>query len=643
MLANPSKPSSIDAADYSQIRALPQIWQIASQTFGSITALHDPHSKPEVRISYKQLYHQIQQFASGLQLLGMRENDKVALFADNSPRWLIADQGIMTAGGVNVVRSSAADRYELLYIFSDSDSTGLVVENLKTLDKLRPELDELPIRWVVLLSDEPLKSEYPWPVLNFEQLMVRGEASTLQLPKQREDTLATLLYTSGTTGKPKGVMLTHGNILHQVKTAATVIQPQAGDRVLSILPSWHAYERTVEYYILSRGCTQIYTNIRYFKQDLKTFKPNLMVGVPRLWESVYEGVQKQFREQPANKQRLVNFFLSVSEGYVTAKRLAEGLSLENLHPSSTERLLARLKAFLFAPLHALGEKLVYNKVREATGGQLNYVISGGGSLAKHLDTFYEIIGVTILVGYGLTETAPITNVRRPSHNLRGSSGPPMPYTEVRIIDPLTRQTLPPEQTGLVLLRGPQVMQGYYKQPEATAKAIDPEGWFDSGDLGWVTASNDLVLTGRAKDTIVLSNGENIEPQPIEDACVRSPYIDQIMLTGQDQKALGALIVPNLEALGLWGEQQTPPLNIPVAGETARKDLDSDRVLDLFRQELKREVQNRPGYRADDRIATFRLLLEPFSIDNGMMTQTLKIRRPVVSERYRAIIDEMFYK
>lgn len=189
------------------------------------------------------------------------------------------------------------------------------------------------------------------------------------------------------------------------------------------------------------------------------------------------------------------------------------------------------------------------------------------------------------------------------------------------------------------------MQGYYQNPEATAKAIDAEGWFDSGDLGWLTPQNDLVLTGRAKDTIVLSNGENIEPQPIEDACLRSPYIDQIMLVGQDRRSIGALIVPNTEALEKWAETQNLELSIhknDVTSSTSQKiDLESKMIQNLFRQELNRQVQNRPGYRPDDRIGPFKLIIEPFSIENGMMTQTLKIRRHVVMERYRDIIDGMF--
>lgn len=190
------------------------------------------------------------------------------------------------------------------------------------------------------------------------------------------------------------------------------------------------------------------------------------------------------------------------------------------------------------------------------------------------------------------------------------------------------------------------MQGYYNNPEATAKAIDSEGWFDSGDLGLVTADNDLVLTGRAKDTIVLTNGENIEPQPIEDACVRSAYIDQIMLVGQDRRSLGALIVPNVEALQKWAEEQNLYLHLPESTPSPDKQeiaLESKAVQDLFRQELNREVQNRPGYRPDDRIGVFKLILEPFSMENGMMTQTLKVKRPVVMERYHDIINGMFEK
>ncbi|MCC5604231.1 AMP-dependent synthetase/ligase [Nostoc favosum] len=631
--------------DYTNVESLPEIWPLASERFGDVVALRNPHAKPEVAITYTQLAEQMRLFAAGLQALGVKVGDRISLISDNSPRWFIADQGIMTAGGVDAVRSSQAEKEELLFIIANSGSTAIVVEDLKTLKKLQDRLKDLPIQVVILLSDEAPPTDETLKVLNFAQLLEIGKNHNFVPVKQNRDALATLIYTSGTTGKPKGVMLSYNNLMHQVLTFRTVVQPNAGDIVLSILPSWHSYERTVEYYLLSQGCTQVYTNLRSVKADLRQFKPNYMVGVPRLWESIYEGVQKQFREQPAKKQRLINFLLGNSEKYIKARRVAQGLSLNNLHASAVERLAAKIQASALLPLHALGERLVYAKVREATGGQVKQMISGGGALPRHIDNFFEIIGVQILQGYGLTETSPVTHVRRPWRNLIGASGQPLPATEAKIVDPETKAPLPVEKRGLVLLRGPQIMQGYYQNPEATAKAIDAEGWFDSGDLGWLTPQDDLVLTGRAKDTIVLTNGENIEPQPIEDVCLRSPYIDQIMLVGQDQRSLGALIVPNVEALEKWAASQNLTLdtqNDQVASSPSQKiDFESRIIQDLFRQELNREVQNRPGYRPDDRIGTFKLILEPFSIENGLMTQTLKVRRHVVTERYHDIIDGMF--
>ncbi|MDH6100656.1 long-chain fatty acid--CoA ligase [Anabaenopsis sp. FSS-46] len=620
--------------DYSHVVSLPEVWSLAGQRFGDIVALHNPHSKPEVVITYSQLGEQIQKFAAGLQKLGVKVGDRISLIADNSPRWFIADQGIMTAGAVNAVRSSQAERSELLFIIANSGSTALVVQDLNTLNKLGDELNDLPIQLIIVISEETPPEDSD-KVLKFSQVLEIGANHPLTPVQVTGDTLATLIYTSGTTGKPKGVMLSHSNLLHQVKTLGTIVQPQPGDIALSILPSWHSYERSGEYFLLSQGCTQIYTNLRFVKQDLKDFKPHYMIAVPRLWESIYEGVQKQFREQPAKKQRLIKFLLAASETYIEKQRITQGLSLNHLHASSLEKITSKILALALLPLHTLGERLVYAKVRQATGGRIKQVISGGGALPKHIDNFFEIIGVEILQGYGLTETSPVTNARRPWHNVRGSSGQPIAGTEVKIVDPESKDLLPPGKKGLVLLKGPQVMQGYYQNPEATAKVIDGQGWFNSGDLGWVTGDNDLVLTGRAKDTIVLTNGENIEPQPIEDACLRSPYIDQIMLVGQDQRSIGALIVPNTEALEKWAQTQN------LEQMRTSIDLESKIIQDLFRQELNREVQNRPGYRPDDRIGPFRLIVEPFSLENGLMTQTLKIRRHIVTERYQEIIDRMY--
>ncbi|MGQ9865847.1 MAG: AMP-dependent synthetase/ligase [Pseudanabaenaceae cyanobacterium] len=617
--------------DFSDCQNLEAAWQASSQPWGDRLALDDPYTP--CRLTYRELGEQAAAWGAGLRALGVAPGDKVALFADNSGRWCVADRGILALGAVDVPRSSQAERQELLYILDHSESRALVLENLKTYRKLQPEIEERNLKAIVLLSDE----DPPAGLHNFPQVLALGANRNLGHPDIHRDSPATIIYTSGTSGQPKGVVLTHGNLLYEIGAARTVLKPQPGDRVLSILPTWHAYERTFEYFILTCGCTQIYTNLKNLKKDLKARQPQFMVAVPRLWESIYEAIQAQLREQPVSKQRLVRLFLTVGDRFIKARRTWQGLALNNLEPTLVEKISAVLTGLVTWLPYRLGDRLVFRKIREATGGQLKYVVTGGGSIADALEDFYEVVGIELLGGYGLTETSPITHVRRPQRNLRSGDGQPLPLTETRIVDPETHQELPPGQTGLVWIRGPQVMQGYYRNPEATAKVLNPEGWFNTGDLGWVSAQQDLVITGRAKDTIVLSNGENIEPQPLEDACLASPFIDQIVLVGQDQKHLGALIVlhlPTLVAEG-WAAPEEP-----LAEVSTRLQQDPQAIARLH-QELDQAVQNQPGYRPDYRIKAIHLLAEPLSIENGLLTQTFKIRRNAVFERYQAEIRALY--
>lgn len=635
---------------YKKLNALCEVWAIAAEAFGDNTALIDPHQKPAVQLTYRQLQHDLESFAKGVQALGVQAGDRVSLFSDNSPRWLIADQGLMLAGAVDIVRSSEADPPELAYILENSESSAVIVENLKTLKAIASFLPTLPLNWIGLLSSEATENLGTIPVYNFEAILAAGEGLSLQPIERDPSQLATLLYTSGTTGRPKGVMLTQGNLIHQITAFPKIIQPQSGATALSILPTWHSFGRIVDYFLLSQGCTQVYTSIRHIKADLNQYRPQYMASVPRLWESLYEGIQKQFRAQPKSKQKLVQFFFGLSEKYILARRIVQGMSMDPFNPSVSKKLMAAAQMIALMPIHLLGDKLVYGKVREALGGNFKLSLSGGGALAQHLENFFEIVGIQLLVGYGLTETSPVLTGRRADRNFRRSAGLPIAQTELKIVHPETRAPLQYGESGLVLARGPQIMKGYYNNPEATAKAIDPDGWFDTGDLGWISPQQDLFLTGRAKDTIVLSNGENIEPEPIENACARSAFIDQIILVGQDQRNLGALIVPNLEALQQWAIAHQNTLDLP---ETLLSDLpkaptgaspismESDTVINHFRSELAREVKNRPGYRPDDRIGAFKFILEPFSIENGLLTQTLKVRRAVVVDRYRDMIDGMF--
>ncbi len=633
------------APDWSDLQGLEQLWSALAALHGEAIALEAPHAKPPETLTYNELHRRIDQAAAAFAALGVENGDVVAVFAENGPRWLVADQGLMRAGAADAVRGSAAPPEELRYILEDSGAVGLVVESRELLQRLSLDAAALArLRFVVLLEDEragsdagQLSAATP-TCLGWAELLARGAASPVPpLPSAGPARLATLLYTSGTTGTPKGVPLSHANLLHQLRTLGVAVQPAPGERVLSVLPIWHAYERSAEYFLLSRGCRQTYTNLRQLRGDLQKVRPQYLISVPRLWEALMAGFEDALAEMPASRRRLLTLALANSRAWALARRTAADLTL--VPEAGGRRLTARFKALLRTPLHALAEALFWPKVRQQlVGGELRRAISGGGALALHVDGFFEAIGIELLVGYGLTETSPVLTCRRPWCNRRGSAGQPLAGTEIRIVDPESRQPLPVGKRGLVLARGPQVMAGYFNKPEASAKVLDAEGWFDTGDLGQLLGDGSLVLTGRAKDTIVLSSGENIEPGPLEECLVACTLVEQVMLVGQDRKALGALVVPRAEPLaafareqGLQPQEHWPDAH-PAGGEAA--------LLKALTSRLNRRLQARPGARPDERLAGV-ALVEPFSIDNGLLTQTLKQRRDRIAERDAAAIGAIY--
>ncbi|NJO75022.1 MAG: long-chain fatty acid--CoA ligase [Leptolyngbyaceae cyanobacterium RM1_406_9] len=614
--------------DFRSTSTLYTVWQQLVSQHANAIALHDPHAQPVLEWTYAQVYEQILQFAGGLQMLGVQAGDRVAIIAENSPRWLIADLGTLFAGMINVPRSAVADVQELAYILRHSGSTVVIVQDLKTWQRLREIITELKIFDVILLSDE-VSDE----CISFQHLLKLSDGFVA--PTLMRSHLATIMYTSGTTGQPKGVMLTHGNLMHQVETLDVVVRPQPGERVLSILPTWHCYERACEYFLLSKGCTLTYTDRRHLKQDLQAEQPHYLVAVPRIWEVLYEAIQQQVQQKGALSRWLFKTFINISERYITQRRIAADQCIEHLQLMDRQRLAAQRQQWLLAPLHYLGDRLIYHKIRQSIAPQLKYAITGGGSLPAYLDNFYEIIGVEILNGYGMTEASPVIAARRANWNIRGTVGSALSCTEIRIVNPETQAPLAIGETGLVLVRGPQVMKGYYNNPNATAQVLSANGWLNTGDLGWLTPYGLLTLTGRAKDTIVLLNGENIEPEPLENVCRQSPYISQIVVVGQDRKRLAVLIYPNVEAIANWAKTQgLQPL-------TEAQLLMHPRVYSLIKDELRQRVKQRSGYRADDLMSDFRFVPEPFSPDNGLTTQTLKIRRIPVAQRYSDLINSMY--
>ncbi|CAL9145662.1 unnamed protein product [Musa hybrid cultivar] len=640
--------------------AIPDIWKSSAEKYGDRVALVDPYHEPPTELTYKQLEQEILNFSEGLRVVGVAPDEKLALFADNSCRWLIADQGIMATGAINVVRGTRSSNEELFHIYDHSESDALVVDNPQFFNRLAESfITRAHIRFVVLLWGEKshLKSKFvdEMPIYEYKDIVELGQQSRHALlhswPTGQKyvyeainpEDVATLMYTSGTSGIPKGVMLTHQNLLHQIKNLWDIVPAEAGDRFLSMLPTWHAYERAAEYFIFTYGIEQVYTNIKRLKDDLKLYQPQYLISVPLVYETLYSSIQKQISSSSGARKFVALMLIKVSLLYMEAKRIYEGgfLTKEHIQESLIivvkDWLWARIVAVLLWPLHTLTMKLVYSKIHSAIGIS-KAGISGGASLPSHIDRFFEAIGVKVQNGYGLTETSPVVAARRPSCNVLGTIGHPLKYTEIKVVDMKTGEVLPDGLKGIVKVKGPQVMKGYYKNPSATSEAVDEEGWFNTGDIGWIIPMHSMgrsrncggmiVLEGRSKDTIVLSTGENVEPTELEAAAMRSSLIQQIVVIGQDQRRLGAIIVPNKDEVLAVARRQS------IVNDDS--ELSENKMMSLLYDELKTWTV---GF--SFRIGPILIVDEPFMIDNGLMTPTMKIKRNEVADRYREQIKQLY--
>jgi long-chain acyl-CoA synthetase len=464
-------------------------------------------------------------------------------------------------------------------------------------------------------------------------------------------------------------MLMHGNLLHQTghrlapSRPYEETEPIPGETTVSILPVWHITERTFELWLLSRGCNVAYSSIRSFKNDLAKHKPEWLVLVPRVLEKIAIGVQDKFSSGSPAVKTLAKLFTETGQLRATHTKVAKGLVVADKPPGAIQKSKSKAIVASLAPVNALGDKLVWSKVKDGFGGNVRVIIAGGSALAGSLEKFYETCGIPICIGYGLTECSPLVTFRLSDANLvtAGGAGKPCTDTELRVVDPdakadasSERRALPDGTAGVVIVRGPQVMKGYYKDPENTAKAVDKFGWFDTGDLGRINpATGDLILTGRAKDTIVLSNGENVEPLPLEDAILGgSPMIEQVMLTGQDGRRLVAILVLNPKEVAEGGflktkegakllaeyEKVNDPQCTEEDCEVACKVLNE--VSEKLRgdKNLEKELINAvkrasSGFRKYEHVGDVYITLEPFAMANGQLTQSYKVKRASVMERY----------
>jgi long-chain acyl-CoA synthetase len=628
------------------------LYRRAAERFGALPAFASRESTLKWKpVSYRELYEQGLGLATGLIELGAEARDNIGLFSDNRYEWILADYGVQLCGAADVPRGCDITDAELMYIINHAHIRIAFVETVDLCERILRMRDEVPdLREIILLEspDPTVSGMIPSGVRRLTdvcalgaELRVRGDRRAEERTANIEsDDLFTLIYTSGTTGQPKGVMLTHANMISQIERLPGY--HTCTDRILSVLPVWHIFERVIEMYTISFGACTYYSSIRNLGEDLRSVEPTFMASAPRLWEKLHERILKGVRESHPVRRLLFHTAYFLSKQYKNSLYFLKNNSLKTRYQPLWERALLiplqALRWLIVLPWYGFFNAAVLERIRLGAGGSLKATISGGGALPLEIDRFFNYVGIPVLEGYGLTETSPVIAVRYLHKLVIGTVGPPIPDTEIRIVDPESGETLYPNKNlpyggralrGEIYVRGPQVMKGYYRDPELTAQTIQ-DGWLRTGDLGMITHNDCLKILGRSKATIVLASGENVEPEPIEMRLQQSYFIDQAVVVGQDKKFLGALIVP-------------------VPGEFRRVGLREQSLADLSRnpdacniikKEIRRLISPSNGFKSYEQIRDFRLLPEPFQVGQEL-TNLYKIKRHVVEKKFDHITREIY--
>ena len=630
---------------------VPQMLKETTLQYPNVAAQYAKDTEGNFKpVTYKQLLDTSYHFGGGLLSLGTVRGEHVGLLADNRKEWLQADMGIMAIGAVDVPRGCDATERELRFIFSTTECKTIVVENEAQIQKVLGFKEDLPnlcrfISFDAVQEETKSKSkEAGVEVLQFEEVLQLGTEYCQQNPtkldeeldKGKSDDLACLIFTSGTTGEPKGVMLTHGNFLAQLEDLRTRIYLHPGERCLSVLPVWHAFERLCEYVVLFQAGGLCYSKPvgSILLADFLKINPQMLPAVPRVFEAVYEGVNRTMRKTGGVVYALFKFFVAVA---ILHSRIHRRLFRQTARFKNDYLLLSWIVLFipwlLLYPLKALGGVIIFKKIRAKLGNNFRGGVSGGGALPPQIDEFFWAIGVNLVDGYGLTETAPVVSVRPFRSPVFGTIGRPLKDVQVRIVDE-NGNVLPKCQKGTVQVKGPTVMKGYYKRDDLTAKVIDKDGWFDTGDIGLLTLGGELVLRGRIKDTIVLRGGENVEPLSIEMRLNNSRFIAQSMVVGQDQRFLAALIVPSEEEIVGYAQEQQIPYN------SYSELLKTQEIKKLIDTEIQTAISAKNGFRLFEKVSRFAILEKPFVVGETLSAKQ-EIMRHKISQLYEKEITELF--
>jgi len=597
----------------------------------------------EFSVSYEKLYEDVVILTRAFAARGVKKGSRVMLLSDNRYGWIVTDMALVALGAVSVPRGSDTPTIELEYILAHSVSEFLVIETaalLKTHEEMLKTHKKL--RAIFLIEGEKthrwFDHIYSYNDLLEDRRLTQDEleefaARRLQIS---QDDLFTLIYTSGTTGVPKGVQLTHRNIMYNVRHVPKLIGLLDSDRFVSILPSWHIFERAVEYVALSHGCCTVYSTVKTFAADLESYQPNLVATVPRLWESLHARVNNTLEKENPKRAKIFRALVRISTTTNLQRRILRDQLPIFEQSFFLQRWLRKLRAGAYLLLLALPDKLAKSRlqaVQQKFGGRLRMAISGGGSLPPWLDEWIDAIGIRIVNAYGMTECAPAIAGRALNCETFGTLGLPVEGTELRIVDEQD-QPLAAGIEGEIQMRGDQLFPGYENNDEENRKAFTSDGFFHTGDLGKLTLRGELLITGRSKEIIVLASGENIDPSRIESAITRLPFVNDAVLVGQDKKGLGALVVPDFEKLREFAASKLDM--IVESTEQLRSD---HRLLEKVRAEMNRLLHSKKGFKPFEKLQKIHFLEGEFK-PGEELTNTLKKKRHVIEKKYHELIAKL---
>lgn len=576
-------------------------------------ALRFKQDKAWVGMTAERLLERVRNVALGLYRLGIRKGSRIAILAESGPLWSITDYAVLSNGAVNVPIYPTQPPHQVEYILRESEPKLLFVSTARQMRRVDDALKKFPD--LRIIPFQPIADGEN--LISFNSVEEEGARLAAEQPELYEaissdvlpSDLASIIYTSGTTGEPKGVMLTHSNVTFNALASGTFLRIEPGGVMLSFLPLSHIFERTVLYLCLHRGVQINYaTGIETVAADIQEVHPTLMSTVPRLLEKIYARMQKNAADGGRLKKRIFDWSLRV------ARRSAQLTT--NHQPMPPLLQLQR----------EIADALVFAKIREAVGGRIRRMVSGGAALPSELGLVFTGAGIPVLQGYGLTETSPVIAVSTLEHNRIGAVGRPLPGLEVKIAE-----------DGEILTRGPHVFQGYFNKAEETAASFtdepaESERWFKTGDIGLFDPDGFLFITDRKKDLIKTSGGKYVAPQMIEGMINQSEFVEQAVIVGDKRKYVSALIVPDFERLRAWAKDQGIPT-------TDKQELIADRrVVDMIKADVNRLTRELADYEKVKRIG---LLAEEFSIDGGELTPTLKVKRRVVEEKYCELIESLY--